>query len=93
MTEFIEVADLGEIPPGGRKRIEVRGELITLFNLDGELFAIYDRCPHKKTVPLVKGNIEWRRRKMPQSKVTGSISKQENATGVKNGTRGSIKLK
>ena len=49
MTEFIEVASLGEIPPGERKRVEVRGELITLFNLDGELFAIYDRCPHKKT--------------------------------------------
>lgn len=55
MTEFIEVAGLGEIPPGERKRVEVRGELITLFNLDGELFAIYDRCPHKKTAPLVRG--------------------------------------
>ena len=49
MTEFVEVAGLGEILPGERKRVEVRGELITLFNLDGELFAIYDRCPHKKT--------------------------------------------
>jgi nitrite reductase/ring-hydroxylating ferredoxin subunit len=55
MTEFIEVADIGEIPPGETKRVEVRGELITLFNLDGELFAIYDRCPHKKTVPLLRG--------------------------------------
>jgi nitrite reductase/ring-hydroxylating ferredoxin subunit len=55
MTEFIEVADLRDIPPGERKRVEVRGELITLFNLDGELFAIYDRCPHKKTVPLLRG--------------------------------------
>ncbi len=49
MTEFTEVADLGEIPPGERKRVEANGELITLFNIDGELFAIYDRCPHKKT--------------------------------------------
>ena len=54
MTEFIEVADLRDIPPGERKRVEVRGELITLFNLDGEMFAIYHRCPHKKTAPLVR---------------------------------------
>jgi nitrite reductase/ring-hydroxylating ferredoxin subunit len=57
MTEFIEVANLGEILPGARKRVEVRGELITLFNLDGELFAIYDRCPHKKTAPLLRGTL------------------------------------
>ena len=57
MTEFIEVAAFGEIPPGERKRVEVRGELITIFNLDGELFAIYDRCPHKKTAPLVRGTL------------------------------------
>ena len=55
MTEFIEVASLGEIPPGERKRVEIRGELITLFNLDGELFDIYHRCPHKKNAPLVQG--------------------------------------
>jgi len=48
MTEFTEVADLEEVPPGERKRVEVNSELITLFNIDGELFAIYDRCPHKK---------------------------------------------
>jgi len=34
MTEFIEVAGLRKIPPGERKRVEVRGELITIFNLD-----------------------------------------------------------
>ena len=48
MTEFIEVADIGEIPPGERKRVEVRGELITLFNLNGELFAIYHSARIKK---------------------------------------------
>ena len=57
MTEFTEVADLAEVPPGERKRVEVNSELITLFNIDGELFAIYDRCPHKKTTPLVRGTL------------------------------------
>ena len=36
MTEFTEVADLAEVPPGERKRVEVNSELITLFNIDGE---------------------------------------------------------
>ena len=58
MTEFTEVAKVEEIPPGERKRVEVKGELITLFNIDGELFAIFDRCPHKKTAPLVRGALD-----------------------------------
>ena len=57
MIEFAEVADANDIPPGERKRVEVNGELITIFNLEGELFAIYDRCPHKKTAPLVRGTL------------------------------------
>ena len=57
MTEFTEVASLEEIPPGERKRVEVNGEPITIFNIDGELFAIYDRCPHKKTAPLGRGTL------------------------------------
>ena len=57
MTKFTEVANVEEIPPGERKRVEVDNELITLFNLDGELFAIYDKCPHKKTAALVRRTI------------------------------------
>ena len=57
MTGFTEVADVNEIPPGERKRVEVENQLVTLFNLDGELFAINDKCPHKKTAPLVRGTL------------------------------------
>lgn len=41
------VAPVGEIPPGARKRVEVRGRAIVVFNLDGEFFALNDRCPHR----------------------------------------------
>ena len=58
MTEFTEVANLEDVPPGERKRVEVNDALISLFNIDGELFAIYDRCPHKKTAPLVRGTLK-----------------------------------
>ncbi len=41
------VAAVGEIPPGGRKLVEVRGRRIALFHVAGEYFALADRCPHE----------------------------------------------
>ncbi len=55
MTEFIQVARASEILPGDRKRIELNGERISIFNIEGEFYAIYDTCPHKKTAPLIRG--------------------------------------
>jgi nitrite reductase/ring-hydroxylating ferredoxin subunit len=41
------VASTADIPPGGRKRVEVRGRPIVIFNLSGEFFGLLDRCPHQ----------------------------------------------
>jgi 3-phenylpropionate/trans-cinnamate dioxygenase ferredoxin subunit len=41
------VATIEEIPPGGRKIVEVAGRSIGVFNLDGEYFALRNRCPHQ----------------------------------------------
>jgi nitrite reductase/ring-hydroxylating ferredoxin subunit len=41
------VAAVGEIPPDGRKLVEVRGRRIALFHVAGEYFALSDRCPHE----------------------------------------------
>jgi len=41
------VAIVSEIAPGGRKRVEVKGRAIVLFNLAGEFFALATRCPHQ----------------------------------------------
>lgn len=41
------VAAIDEIPPGGRKLVEVKGRAIVVFNLGGEYFALNNRCPHK----------------------------------------------
>ena len=65
MTGFTEVANIEEVPPGERKRVEVQGHLITLFNLEGQMFAIDDRCPHKKTAPLVRGMLHGEGIKCP----------------------------
>jgi len=41
------VAAVAEIPPGGRKLVEVKKRPIVIFNLDGEFFALNNRCPHR----------------------------------------------
>lgn len=48
------VATTDEIPPGGRKIVEVGGRSIGVFNVDGEFFALRNRCPHEGG-PLCKG--------------------------------------
>ncbi len=41
------VAAVGEIPPGGRKLVTIRGREIGVFNLDGAFYALVNRCPHQ----------------------------------------------
>jgi nitrite reductase/ring-hydroxylating ferredoxin subunit len=57
MTQFIQAAKVSEIASGERKRVELNGERISIFNIDGEFFAIFDQCPHKKTAPLIRGTL------------------------------------
>jgi 3-phenylpropionate/trans-cinnamate dioxygenase ferredoxin subunit len=39
------VARASDIPPGSRRLVHVAGRDIVVFNLDGELFALSDKCP------------------------------------------------
>jgi len=57
MTQYLQVAKTSDIPSGERKRVELNGERISIFNIEGEFFAIYDQCPHKKTAPLIRGTL------------------------------------
>jgi 3-phenylpropionate/trans-cinnamate dioxygenase ferredoxin subunit len=41
------VAAVGEIPPGGRKLVTIRGREVGVFNLDGAFYALVNRCPHQ----------------------------------------------
>jgi nitrite reductase/ring-hydroxylating ferredoxin subunit len=41
------VATVEEIPPGERKLVTVRGRQIAVFNLGGEFFGLFNRCPHQ----------------------------------------------
>ena len=58
MTNYSIVAEAGEIPSGERKRVEINGQRITIFNIENTYYAINDTCPHKKTAPLIRGKLE-----------------------------------
>ena len=38
---------LKDLPPGRRKVVHIGGRPIVVFNINGELFALLDRCPHQ----------------------------------------------
>src|SRR5215510_14525372 len=46
MPEFIEAARVDQIPPGTGTMVTVAGKDIAVFNVDGEVYAIGDSCPH-----------------------------------------------
>ena len=58
MDNYTTVALTGDIPVGKRKRVEIKGLRISIFNIGGKYFAIYDTCPHKGTAPLIKGTLD-----------------------------------
>ena len=58
MSNYTMVALTEEIPKGERKRVEVKGQRIIIFNIGCEYFAIYDTCPHKGTAPLIRGTLD-----------------------------------
>lgn len=55
---FIPVAKVDEIPAGERKRVEIDGTRVSIFNIDDQFYAILDTCPHKKTAPLIRGTLD-----------------------------------
>jgi 3-phenylpropionate/trans-cinnamate dioxygenase ferredoxin subunit len=57
MSDFQKVATTTDLPPGGKKLVEIDGRAIALFNVDGRLYAIDDVCTHDGG-PLAEGKFE-----------------------------------
>ena len=54
----VDVCPLDELPPGASRTV-VAGYLgACVFNIDGELYAIEDRCSHDDG-PLCEGPVDW----------------------------------
>jgi nitrite reductase/ring-hydroxylating ferredoxin subunit len=50
------VARVGEIPDGGRKVVDLDGIPVGVFHVNGDYFAILNRCPHQ-AAPLAEGHL------------------------------------
>jgi len=46
MSDWITVAKVSELAPGGFRKVDADGAQIVVFNLGGEYFAIEDVCTH-----------------------------------------------
>ena len=57
MAEFETVAKLDEVPDGGMKQVVVKGDLVGLYRLKDEVYAIYDICTHEEAY-LTEGEFE-----------------------------------
>jgi nitrite reductase/ring-hydroxylating ferredoxin subunit len=47
MSEFVEVAQLDQIPSGTSSFVQMGDKSIALFNVDGRIYAIDDACAHQ----------------------------------------------
>lgn len=46
-----------DFPPGSSRLVTVDGNEVALFNVEGRLYAVGNRCPHRSG-PLARGKIE-----------------------------------
>ena len=53
----LDVCPLDELPPGGVKIVHAGPVSVGVFNVDGELYAVEDRCSHDDG-PLAEGDWE-----------------------------------
>ncbi len=56
MTQTVKVAQTSDLAPGQGKTVDVEGQRIALFNVDGTFFAIDDTCTHEGG-PLGEGEL------------------------------------
>jgi 3-phenylpropionate/trans-cinnamate dioxygenase ferredoxin subunit len=51
-----------ELPPGARKVVTVKRREVLVLNVDGELHALFNRCPHRQA-PFETGQIRNARKR------------------------------
>ncbi len=55
--EWVRVADIGDCPTGNLLDVEAGEESIVLANVDGDLYALKNRCSHED-LPLSDGELD-----------------------------------
>lgn len=57
MSDWVDVAPEGEMPPGACRVVDADGVAVAVFNVDGRFYAIEDLCSHQAE-PLSAGRRE-----------------------------------
>lgn len=57
MSEQIEVASTEELEPGERTLVTVEGKSVGVFNIEGEYYAILNKCLHEGG-PVCEGKVQ-----------------------------------
>ncbi len=57
MGKYVQVAKMHEIPKNKMQVFKVEGQEILLVNVEGEIYALENRCPHMG-YPLYLGSLE-----------------------------------
>lgn len=57
MSDFVKVASTNDVAPGSGMLVELDGQRIALFNVNGKFHAIGDTCTHSGG-PLSEGDLE-----------------------------------
>jgi len=55
LASRIDICPLSELPPGTSRRVETEDFAVGIFNCDGQLLAMEDRCSHDDSVLLDGG--------------------------------------
>jgi len=53
---FVRVCRLSELAPGDRRIVDLDGRSVGIFNVDGTLYAVRNRCTHQGG-PLCRGHL------------------------------------
>ncbi len=53
---WVQAVALNELPPGSSTKVYLGSQQVALFNVDGQLYAINNRCPHARG-PLCDGTV------------------------------------
>jgi nitrite reductase (NADH) small subunit len=54
---WVQAIRLADLPPGGSAKVYLGSQQVALFNVDGRLYAVNNRCPHARG-PLCEGRVE-----------------------------------
>ena len=57
-NDLVKVALASEVPPRSMKHVDIDGKEIALVNIDGQFYAIEERCGHDERIKKSNQSVE-----------------------------------